>query len=61
MKKVDGFSIDGAEDNWISSCPDCGREFEFVGFFDPEEVVKCKCGCEFTFEKVWIDNLSFIQ
>jgi hypothetical protein len=61
MIKTEGYSINGEEDHWTGSCPECGREFEFEGFFDPEEITKCKCGCEFTFEKVLIDNLSFIQ
>ena len=60
MKKVDGFSIDGDDMNWTVECPDCQKEIEYAGYFDSEDLNKCKCGCEFKTSKVWIDDVHYI-
>jgi len=52
MKKAIGYYIDGADDHWAVFCPGCGREFEYEGFWDPEDVTKCPCGVSFTTESI---------
>lgn len=60
MKKVDGFSVDGDDMNWTVECPDCQKEIEYTGYFESEDINKCKCGCEFYTSKIWIDDLHYI-
>ena len=60
MKTAVGKSINGNDDKWIVNCPDCEKEFEYTGYFDSGDVTKCTCGCEFTTNKVWLNDKEYI-
>lgn len=61
LKEVDGYAIDGDDMNWVVECPDCLKEIEYKGFFESEDLNKCRCGCEFQTSKVWIDDVHYIK
>ena len=60
MKYTEGTAVNQCDDQWIVICPDCGRELEYTGYFDPDDINVCKCGCEFITTRVWLDNEIFI-
>lgn len=47
MKYTEGTAINGCDDHWTVRCPECGREIEYYGYFDPDDINECQCGCEF--------------
>lgn len=57
---AEGYSVDGDDMHWTVNCPECGKEFEYEGYFDSSDETKCKCGCVFTTQKVWIDEFTYI-
>lgn len=59
-KTAIGYSLD-YDDHWKVNCPDCGEEFEYEGFFDPEDITECTCGCTFKTEKIVFENGDFIK
>ena len=61
INRTEGYSIDGADDHWTVSCPNCEHEFEYEGFFDSSDKTSCKCGCEFVTTKVWINESHYIE
>lgn len=61
MRTINGFSIDGDDRHWEVECPKCGKDIEYTGYFDKDDLNKCKCGCEFKTEKVWIDMETYIE
>ena len=60
IKKVDGKSVDGQCDHWVVNCPNCEKEFEYTGYFDSEDLTKCKCGAIFKTERVYFEDDSYI-
>lgn len=58
---VDGYSINGDDMHWNVSCPVCDKEFEFTGYFDSDDITKCRCGCEFKITKVYFYDGSFMK
>jgi hypothetical protein len=60
MKYTDGTAVNGCDDHWTVICPECGREIEYYGFFDPDDINECQCGCEFITQRVWLDSEIFI-
>ena len=61
LKVVDGVAIDDDDAHWMVNCPDCDREFEYTGYFDPDDLTKCKCGTEFKTRRVYFENGSYIE
>lgn len=61
MKTVHGFSVDGDDMNWTVNCPNCQTEIQYEGYFDSDDENKCKCGCVFKTERVWIDMENYID
>lgn len=60
MMKVTGIAI--TEDQWLVSCPVCGCEMEFEGFFDPEDVYECRtCNTKFICTRITFENGSYIE
>jgi len=49
------------EDHWIVECPDCNLEYEFQGYFDSGEPVKCDCGISFKVTKIIFSNGAYIE
>ncbi len=60
MKYTEGTAVNGCDDRWTVRCPECGREIEYEGYFDPDDINECECGCEFITMRVWLDNEIFI-
>ena len=60
IQKVDGKSVNGEDDHWIVNCPNCDREIEYTGYFDPDDLTKCSCGIIFKTERVYFENGSYI-
>ena len=54
-------ALDKQGEHWKAECPGCGKELEFKGWFDPEDLCQCDCGCEFYIEKVWLNDKEYIQ
>lgn len=61
MKTAEGTAVNGADDHWIVECPVCEKSFEYQGFFDPDEITECKCGCRFKTNRVLINDTQFIN
>lgn len=61
MEQTQGQSIEGHDDHWTVECPKCSKEFEYNGFFDPDDITKCECGTDFKTEKVWLDDDTYIR
>ncbi len=60
IQKAQGQAIDQNDDHWTVECPNCSKEFEYKGFFDPEDTTECSCGTKFNTEKVWLNNDAYI-
>ena len=45
-----GYLVNNEDDHWIVNCPHCDKEYEFTGYYDPEDETKCECGCVFVTE-----------
>lgn len=60
MKYTEGTAVNGCDDHWTVRCPECGREIEYEGYFDPADINECQCGYEFITMRVWLDNEIFI-
>ena len=61
VMKAEGHAINGDDMHWTVCCPECEKEFEYTGYFDPADETKCKCGCIFQTKKVWIDETHYIE
>lgn len=61
INTIDAYAIDGDDNHWHISCPDCDREYEFTGYFESGEKVKCSCGCEFLQGRLWVDDNNYIE
>ena len=61
MKKVNGFAVNGQEDHWTVGCPTCYKVHEFTGYFDPDDVTECNCGCKFKTKRIWLNDKEYIQ
>lgn len=51
---VEGYSVDSDDAHWTVNCPNCDHEFDCSGYFDSNDKIMCRCGCEFTTNKIWI-------
>uniref|UniRef100_A0A6M3M250 Uncharacterized protein n=1 Tax=viral metagenome TaxID=1070528 RepID=A0A6M3M250_9ZZZZ len=60
MKYTDGYTVNGQDDHWTVNCPDCGKEFEYTGYFDSGDKTECPCGCVFTTTKIEFEDGSYI-
>jgi hypothetical protein len=58
--KTQGMCINNDDTHWIVNCPSCGKEYEYTGFFDPEDITKCDCGVSFVTEKLYVDDKHYI-
>jgi len=58
---VDGHSVNNDDMHWIVNCPTCERELEYTGYFDSDDINKCKCGTEFKTRRIYFDNNSYIE
>lgn len=54
--KTTGLALNDAGDEWSATCPQCEKEYEYQGFWDPDDVTKCSCGCHFTIDEVEFDG-----
>lgn len=61
VRSAVGYSVEGDDMHWTVSCPECNNEFEYEGYFDSSDITKCKCGCVFRTDKVWINDEMYIQ
>lgn len=54
--QTQGYAVNGCEDHWTVLCPSCGKEYEYRGFFDTDDVTHCDCGTNFKTERIWLDS-----
>ena len=48
VKKTSGIALNDEGDEWTVNCPQCGKENQYEGFFDPDDESTCKaCGTVF--------------
>jgi len=59
-QKVDGRAVNCEDDHWVVNCPNCEKEFEYTGYFDPDDLTKCSCGAIFKKERVYFEDESYI-
>ena len=59
--KTTGTALDKLGEHWRAECPGCGKELEFKGWFDSEDLCRCDCGEEFYIEKVWLNHKEYIR
>lgn len=57
----EGFAIDGDDMHWTVDCPQCGKRYEYQGFFDSSDDTICQCGCTFKTSRVWLDESNYIN
>ena len=60
IQKVDGKSVNCQDDNWVVNCPNCDKEFEYTGYFDPDDLIKCSCGAIFKTNRIYFEDGSYI-
>ena len=60
IQKVDGKSVDGQEDHWVVNCPNCDKEIEYTGYFDPDDLTKCSCGITFKTNRIYFEDDSYL-
>lgn len=58
---TEGKTVDDDENHWTIICPGCNTEFEFTGFFDPDELVDCKCKTKIKVERIYFSNGNYIE
>lgn len=61
VKETVGEAVNGNDDEWEANCPNCQTNHEFSGFYDPEDITECACGCKFRIVKLWLDDRTFIE
>jgi hypothetical protein len=60
MKEVIGHIIDNSDDRWRVICPECGDDFIHEGYFDPDDITTCDCGCKFQTKRIEFENGDYI-
>ena len=58
IEETTGIAVE--EDEWLTYCPNCEREFCNIGYFDPDEITECKCGCKFKTTRIEFEDGSYI-
>ena len=56
---TEGTSIE--EDHWTVTCPNCQKEYEFTGYFDSGEPIKCDCGVLIKVTRIVFSNGEYIE
>ena len=60
IQKVDGKSVNCQDDNWVVNCPNCDKEIEYTGYFDPDDLTKCSCETTFKINRIYFEDGSYI-
>ena len=58
--KGEPVEIKSDQQQWTAACPDCETVHHFTGFFG-NDWVPCRCGCNFTIKKYWINDNKTIE
>ena len=59
MRILEGSALNEAGDEWVVSC-DCGKDIEYQGFFDTEDMYTCpNCKVNFRIKRIWFDDSRY--